>query len=67
MLPPRAKVLQTALQKARSLKGFVRLLCEQVELGALHSVPRKSEVWRLALGKKLISHNMFFEEFYSPR
>lgn len=65
--PPREQVLHTAVKQASSLRNFVRLLLQQVELGALTCVPRKREVWKLAVRFHLIDFDTFYAEFYSPR
>lgn len=65
--PPREQVLHSVCQRAQSLKHLVRLLCEQVQLGALHCVPRKTEVWKIALRSGLIDFDTYYAEFYSPR
>lgn len=65
--PPREQVLHKAASAAGSLKHLVRLLCDQVHLGALKSVPRKAELWRLAFRFSLIDFDTYYEEFYSPR
>lgn len=65
--PTREQVLREAAQKAGSLRDFVRLLLQQVALGALKCVPRKAEVWKLAVRYNLIDFDTFFLEFYSPR
>jgi len=64
---PREQVLHTAVKQASSLRNFVRLLLQQVELGALTCVPRKREVWKLAVRFHLIDFDTFYAEFYSPR
>ena len=64
---PREQVLHSVAQKACSLKGLVELLVEQVALGALQCVPRKAELWKLALHYHLVTFDTFYEEFYAPR
>ena len=64
---PREQVLHKAAQQASSLKHFALLLVEQLKLGALSSLPRKSELWKLALRYHVLDFDTFFEEFYAPR
>ena len=64
---PREQVLHSACQKATSLRHLVSLLAAQCAADALHSMPRKAELWRLALRFHLITLDTFYEEFYAPR
>lgn len=63
----RPLLLQQCAQRATTLQDLVFLLCQLVNCSQLRIVPRKSEVWRLALAHNLIDFDTFFQEFYAPR
>lgn len=64
---PRKEVLKKLAKQSKDLQHFFELSFMSLQSGQLLSLPRKRELWQIALQTALISPCTYFAEFYAPR
>lgn len=64
---PRKEVLKKLAKQSKDLQHFFELCFMSLQSLQLLSLPRKRELWQIALQSALISPCTYFAEFYAPR